>query len=166
MKYSVTIGGQTFSVEVEGPAVRVDGHPVSVVRHSAGGPVWRLVVDGRSVEVAASRAGRGSWELAAEGARLTATVLDERAEAIRALTAQAPGRRGPTVVVAPMPGLVLRVLVAPGDVVRAGSGLIVVEAMKMENELKAPADGTVGRVHVSAGARVEKGALLVDLSSR
>jgi len=67
------------------------------------------------------------------------------------------------VVVAPMPGLIVRVNVSPGDTVAAGQGLVVVEAMKMENELKAPADGVVARVSVEAGAAVEKGAVLVVL---
>jgi pyruvate carboxylase subunit B len=63
-----------------------------------------------------------------------------------------------------MPGLVVRLLVAPGDRVAAGAGLVVVEAMKMENELKAPSDGLVEKIHVAPGARVEKGAALVELA--
>jgi len=62
----------------------------------------------------------------------------------------------------PMPGRVVRVLVAPGDEVAKGQGLVIVEAMKMENELKAPRSGRVAAVHVAAGAGVEKGALLVE----
>jgi pyruvate carboxylase subunit B len=62
-----------------------------------------------------------------------------------------------------MPGLVVRVLVEPGDVVRAGQGVVIVEAMKMENELKAPADGTVARIDVQPGKTVEKGTTLVTL---
>ena len=63
-----------------------------------------------------------------------------------------------------MPGMIVRVNVAVGDHVRAGQGLVVMEAMKMENELRAPADGTVKAVRVDAGAAVEKGALLIELT--
>jgi len=64
---------------------------------------------------------------------------------------------------APMPGLVLRVLVAPGDAVEAGQGVVVLEAMKMENELTAPVAGTVAAVHASPGDAVGKNDLLVEL---
>ena len=65
-----------------------------------------------------------------------------------------------------MPGLVVRVEVTIGQAVEAGTGLVVVEAMKMENELRAPHRGVVQQIHVSAGERVEKGAPLVTLSSQ
>jgi pyruvate carboxylase subunit B len=66
---------------------------------------------------------------------------------------------------APMPGLVVSVLVAPGRQVRAGEGLVVLEAMKMENELRAAADGTVKAVHVAPGDAVGKNALLVEFEA-
>ena len=66
---------------------------------------------------------------------------------------------------APMPGLVVRVNVREGDEVRSGQGLVVMEAMKMENELRATAAGVVRRVVVAAGSAVEKGALLVEMEA-
>jgi biotin carboxyl carrier protein len=68
---------------------------------------------------------------------------------------------GPQRVTAPMPGKIVRVLVAPGDEVKARQGVVVVEAMKMENELRASRDGRVREVHVAEGALVESGRLLV-----
>jgi glutaconyl-CoA/methylmalonyl-CoA decarboxylase subunit gamma len=70
---------------------------------------------------------------------------------------------GPDRVVAPMPGKVVRVLVAAGDAVRARQGLAVVEAMKMENELRAGRDGIVAKVYVKEGASVDAGALLFEI---
>ncbi|NUQ12414.1 MAG: acetyl-CoA carboxylase biotin carboxyl carrier protein subunit, partial [Gemmatimonadaceae bacterium] len=70
---------------------------------------------------------------------------------------------GPARLVAPMPGLVVRIAVQEGDRVQAGTPLVVMEAMKMENELKAPVDGVVGPVRVRPGEAVEKGAVLVEL---
>ena len=66
-------------------------------------------------------------------------------------------------ILAPMPGLVLKVEVEVGQAVRAGQGVVVVEAMKMENELKAPADGVVASIAVQPGQTVDKGATLIVL---
>jgi biotin carboxyl carrier protein len=70
---------------------------------------------------------------------------------------------GPQRIVAPMPGKIVRVLAATGDAVHAGQPLIVVEAMKMENELRAVHAGTIVGIHVKEGASVEAGALLIDI---
>src|SRR5256884_6515780 len=88
-------------------------------------------------------------------------VHAERSGKTEVVAAAAPGAAGPVVVRAPMPGLVVRVEVADGQRVDAGAGLVVVEAMKMENELRAPRAGVVQTVHVTAGQAVEKGAALV-----
>ena len=90
-------------------------------------------------------------------------MLDERTRHIRSLTAGANATRGPATVRAPMPGLVVRVLVETGQEVPAGAGIVVLEAMKMENELRAPAAGVVKGVRVAAGEPVEKGQVLVEL---
>jgi pyruvate carboxylase subunit B len=166
VKYTVTAGGREHVVEIDGPRVTLDGVALDVVVHASGGPVRRITLGDRSTEVVAVRGEEaGAWVVSAEGSRLTALVVDERSRAIRALAGAAPGHQGPAVVRAPMPGLVVRLLVAAGDRVAGGAGLVVVEAMKMENELKAPAAGVVARVHVSPGARVEKGAALVELAA-
>jgi pyruvate carboxylase subunit B len=73
------------------------------------------------------------------------------------------GPVGPAPLVAPMPGMIVRVTVQVGDRVRAGQGLVVMEAMKMENELRAQADATVKAVLAHPGSAVEKGALLIEL---
>ncbi|HEX9393001.1 MAG TPA: biotin/lipoyl-containing protein, partial [Gemmatimonadales bacterium] len=82
-----------------------------------------------------------------------------------ALTGQRPAPASGGVVKAPMPGLVVRVEVQEGQRVEAGAGLVVVEAMKMENELRATRAGVVSRVHVKAGQTVDRGVPLVTLES-
>ena len=109
------------------------------------------------------------WALRAQGVagdRWEAEVVDERTRHIRSLTAGATAARGPATLRAPMPGLVVRVLVEAGQEVAAGAGIVVLEAMKMENELKAPAAGVVGAIRVGAGEPVEKGQVLVELQER
>jgi biotin carboxyl carrier protein len=75
-----------------------------------------------------------------------------------------PADGGPQRVTAPMPGKIVKLLVKPGDKVQPRQGLVVVEAMKMENELRARAAGTVSEVRVAEGASVEAGAILVILA--
>jgi biotin carboxyl carrier protein len=99
------------------------------------------------------------------GERVEVAVQDERSREIAAVSGKTqPGAGGGTVH-APMPGLVVRIEVAEGQQVDAGAGLVVVEAMKMENELRAPRPGMVQTVHVAVGQAVEKGASLVTLAS-
>lgn len=164
MIYHVTVSGRTFEVELGPEGVSVDGRDVDVDFVSiADGATRSLLVDGASHRLAARRLGRGAWHLHLAGRRLLADVVDERTRVIRAMTGNATASLGPKPIRAPMPGMVVEIEVAEGEVVRAGQGVVVVEAMKMENELKADADAKVTRVHVEEGQAVEKDELLVDL---
>jgi biotin carboxyl carrier protein len=164
MKYFVALAGRTVEVEVEGDQVRVDGRTVTASLSSVPGtPLRQLLVGGRSVALAVDAEGRGRWGLTRHGERWEAEVVDERTRHIRTLTGGGEGARGPAVLRAPMPGLVVRVLVEPGQAVAVGAGLVVLEAMKMENELRAVAAGRVRSVAVRAGGTVEKGEILVEL---
>jgi pyruvate carboxylase subunit B len=93
---------------------------------------------------------------------MEAEVVDERTRALREMTGGHEVEAELTVT-APMPGLVVRLEVQLGDRVKAGQGVIIVEAMKMENELKAPGDGVVARIEVEPGQAVEKGSILLVL---
>ena len=88
-------------------------------------------------------------------------MVDERTRAIREMTGAGGAAAGPAPVKAPMPGLVVKVEVEPGDRVRKGQGIVIVEAMKMENELRADTDATVAAVHVTPGQAVERDQILV-----
>jgi pyruvate carboxylase subunit B len=124
-----------------------------------------MVTIGNEVHRVVVRPGatRGSYTLWLDGHRFEVEALDERTRAIRDLSAASAASSGPAPLVAPMPGLIVRVAVAEGDEVRAGQPLVVMEAMKMENELRSPAAGRVRSVVAQVGAAVEKGALLVEL---
>jgi pyruvate carboxylase subunit B len=131
----------------------IEGSPVRMVK--IGTNVYRVVVQ--------KRQGRGKYTLWVDGYRFETEALDERTRAIRDLSAATAGPTGPAPILAPMPGLIVRVSVNVGDRVEAGQGIVVMEAMKMENELRATAAGTVQSVEVTPGTAVEKGALLVAL---
>ena len=164
MKYRVAVAGREFEVEIENDTVRLADRAVECRLEGApGAPLRRLVRDGSSRAFVVLPEGRGAWRLLSGGQRVDAVALDPRALAVRSGGAGAPASHAGAVR-APMPGRVVRVLVEPGAAVTQGQALIVVEAMKMENELTSPATGTVARVHVAAGDRVEKGAALVDVT--
>ena len=164
MKYHVTIDGQARSVEVRGTQVTVDGEEYDVdLVPSHDGTVHSLIVGGAPHRVAAT-GGRGRWDLLLGGHRVRAEVVDARTMAVREMMGRGAQPSGPGPVVAPMPGLVIRLEVSEGDVVEEGQGVIIVEAMKMENELVAEGAGVVETVHVREGDAVEKGQLLVTLS--
>ena len=169
MRYYVTIRGATYAVDVEGGRVVVDGTPLEA--HLAavpGTPLQHLLLAGDSWTVAAQPLeGAVPFRLAlgVVGERFEVEVVDERTRQIQALTGAPRGSAGSGTIRAPMPGLVVRVEVEAGQRVDAGAGLVVVEAMKMENELRAHRAGVVAAVHVAVGQAVDKGAPLVTVES-
>lgn len=165
MKYVVDVNGERVTVDLEGASAVVGDRRFEVALEAPAGTPVRIVRIGDATHRVVARRGgaRGQWTLEIGGVRYEAEALDERLRAIRDLTAAHAGAAGPVPLVAPMPGLVVRVAAEVGQVVAAGQGLVAVEAMKMENELKAPAPGVVTAVHAVTGRAVEKGAVLVEL---
>jgi biotin carboxyl carrier protein len=166
MRYVVEIDGERVEVDVDGDLVRIDGETLRArLSETPGTPALQLTVGDAVHRVLARREGeRGRYALTVDGRSYRAEALDERTRAIRDLSAATAAAAGPAPLVAPMPGLVVRVQVAEGDAVAAGQALVVMEAMKMENELRATTAGTVRRVAVAPGTAVEKGAVLVELA--
>ncbi len=166
MKYFVSVAGREIEVEVDGDLITVGGTKrTASLRTIPGTSLRQLTLDGRPTLLAVRSGGRGQWSFGLGGDRWEVEVLDERTRYVRSLTAAGERPRGPATLRAPMPGLVVRVLVEAGQQVAAGTGLVVLEAMKMENELKAPAAGTVSLIRAQAGAAVEKGQVLVEFDA-
>ena len=170
MKYFVQVGARTYEVEVGGDRVTVNGSSIEAHLGAVPGtPLHHLLLGSESWTVAveplddAERPAGTRWVLSAAGERRDVSVVDERTRQIQELTGKKAPAQSSGVIRAPMPGLVVRVEVKVGERVGAGAGLVVVEAMKMENELRATARGTVAAVHVMPGQPVEKGTPLVTL---
>lgn len=166
MKYIVELNDDRKTVSLDSQGVSCEGAPSEPAEllNVADSPVRMMTIGLRVYRmVARKRDGRGRYTLWVDGYRFDVEALDERTRAIRDLAAARAVPAGPAPVRAPMPGLIVRINVKPGDRVEAGQGVVVMEAMKMENELRATAAGTVSSVNVSPGAAVEKGALLVTL---
>ncbi len=163
MKYTVTVGDRTMPVEVQGDTVRLDGRPVrAALVGIPRTPLKQLVLNGRARTFAMIR-GPDGWTIQSAGRSWPVDVLDERTQALRELTGRRAGHAAAGLIRAPMPGLVVRVEVQEGQRVETGSGVVVLEAMKMENEITTPGPGVVRAVHVKAGEAVERGAPLVEM---
>lgn len=164
MKYYVTLGDREVEVVIDGQQVMVNGRTVVVHQASIPGtPLHQVMVDGRPLLLPLERPAPGRWAVTSWGERRDATVLDERARHIQSLVRRAEPQSQGGVVRAPMPGLVLRIPVSVGDAVSLGQGVLVLEAMKMENEIKAVAPGVVTSIPVESGQAVEKGQVLLHL---
>jgi pyruvate carboxylase subunit B len=166
MKYFVKLDGFAHEVAVDGDSILVDGRPARAhLEMVHGTPVCHLVLDGRSHTFAVgSSAGAGKWTLIDRGEAVEVEVLDERTRHIQSLVGAGKTPSGGGAVKAPMPGLVVKLLVEPGATVAAGQGLVVLEAMKMENEIKATMAAIVESVAVKPGQAVEKGVVLVTFA--
>jgi pyruvate carboxylase subunit B len=166
VKYVVAFGGERCEVALEGDGVRFDGERFAAHLADVEGTPIHLVTIGSEVHRVAVKRGenRGQYVLWIDGFRFEIEALDERTRAIHDMTAAMSRDAGPRPLVAPMPGMIVRVNVREGDLVAQGQGLVVMEAMKMENELRATAAGTVKAIHARPGSAVEKGTLLIELA--
>jgi|HubBroStandDraft_2_1064218.scaffolds.fasta_scaffold506124_2 biotin carboxyl carrier protein len=147
-----------WQIIVDGHTVEIDPQQLELVKEVEPS-VYSVLLDGRSFEVRAVAA-PPVLNMEARGRRFGVEVRDPRNASRRSRAAVASGRQN---VAAPMPGKVVRLLVREGDAVDVGQGLIVVEAMKMQNEMKASRAGRVAEVRVREGDTVAAGDKLVVL---
>ncbi|HEU4828735.1 MAG TPA: biotin/lipoyl-containing protein [Gemmatimonadales bacterium] len=166
MKYFVAVGGKEVEVEVDGDQVTIGGRTVTAsLDPLPGTPLAVVTMDGRPSTLPLERLGRGRWIVSVHGERHEIEVVDERTRHIRSLAGSGATAPSGGVIRAPMPGLVVRIQVEVGQRVAAGTPVAVLEAMKMENQLKAPAPGVVRAIHVRPGDAVEKGKSLIDVGA-
>jgi biotin carboxyl carrier protein len=159
--YDVAIAGRSYRVALQrnngGWSCVVDGEPVEVDATAGAPGVLSLLIGGRSYEVKQEKGAAGEF-IVLGSERYAAEVRDPRA--LRSRRAAAGDAAGPVRIVAPMPGKVVRIVAPPGTAVEPGDGVIVIEAMKMQNELKAPKAGKVQQVLAAVGAAVNAGQAL------
>jgi biotin carboxyl carrier protein len=160
MIYDITIDGKSYRLELERAEgrwlCRLDGREIEVDAVLARPDVLSLRVGDRAYEVKRERVG-SDLHLWVGSERFAAEVRDPRSLRGRVRTAD---DHGPRKLTAPMPGKIVRVLVSEGSEVEAGAGVLVVEAMKMQNEIKSPKKGTIQKIYVGAGAAVNAGDVL------
>jgi len=166
MTFEMEIGGRRVAVAVEpsGPGryrVTLDGKPYDVLAERSGEFNLSLILDqatGRSREVSVASAGETGELLVGLGGRTVTVSVDGRRR--RGTSDGGAHTHGEQAIVAPMPGRIVRVLVGEGEEVAARQAVVVVEAMKMENELRSPKAGRVTKVAVTPGMLVEAGRVL------
>ncbi len=162
MRYEVRVGERTVQVEIAPDGgLLVDDRAVALDASPVGDDSWTMRLDGASHEV--HTLSRDPLRLWVDGREVRASVTDERT--LAAERAGGRTRTGRDEVRAPMPGLLKAVHVSEGDLVERGAPLVTLEAMKMENELRAPTRGRVTRVVGLPGTKVDGGALLIVLAT-
>jgi len=162
MTYEVSIGGRVLVVELHQEEsgiwrCRIGERQWMVEVAQPGPEALSLLIEGQSYEVRRDRKAQGT-EIWFQGRRFAAEARDPRS--LRARRAVAGGGEGPQKLVASMPGKVVRLLRSEQDIVEAGEGILVVEAMKMQNEVKSPKKGTVRQILAKEGAAVNAGDVL------
>jgi biotin carboxyl carrier protein len=167
MKYATTLNDKTYLIEInDDHRVIVDGVEYAVDFESVSGqPVYTLLIDGRSYEAYIYETeDRQAWQVLLRGDLHTVRVEDEREKRLRAAAgAMVTTASGEIHLKAPMPGLVVAVPASEGQSVKKGDNLVILESMKMQNELKCPREGIVTRVKVQPGDSVEQNQILVTV---
>jgi biotin carboxyl carrier protein len=165
MKYLTSIGDKTYTIEINDDRhVTVDGRtfPIDFAAISAQS-LFSLLIDGKSFEGFVENEG-DEWRVILRGDLYEAKVVDERAVRLAKSAGGVVAPAGDFHLKAPMPGLVVAVPVIEGQSVKKGDILVILESMKMQNELKSPRDGTVARVKVKGGDTVEQNQVMVTIA--
>jgi biotin carboxyl carrier protein len=164
MVYEIIVGkagGKPHRLELEKSGdrweCRLDGHAVHVDAVIPRRDVLSLLIDGRSYEIKREQTAT-DLHMWVGSARFAVELRDPRS--LRSRQKSAGDEKGPKKILAPMPGHVVRVLVAENSEVEAGQGIVVVEAMKMQNEIKSPKKGVVKKILATPGAAVNPGDVL------
>ena len=165
MKYTATLEGKTYLVEINDDRhVIVDGVEHEIDFTTVVGQVfYSLLFENDSYEAFVEESDE-CWQVLMRGALYEVRVADEREERLRKASGGVSTSTGEIQVKAPMPGLIVVVQVEEGQAVAKGDVLIILESMKMQNELKAPRDATVTRVRAKAGDRIDQNQVLITLS--
>ncbi|MEE2788443.1 MAG: biotin/lipoyl-containing protein [Myxococcota bacterium] len=167
MRYTIVDGHDEVLVEVRPLTsgqfwVRVDDQPAKVVDAFVDGQLVHYIADGRS-HIATLTQQTDTTHIYTQGESHAVQLLDSQGARRRSRRREAGPSSGNLSIKSPMPGRIVKVLVSVGQAVEAGEGVIIVEAMKMENELRAETAGIVEHIHVQSDDRVEGNASLITL---
>jgi biotin carboxyl carrier protein len=168
MKYYAIVEGHTYEISIDHPdRITVDGIAIAAdMRRVAGSRLYSLLLDNASFEVVIDQEAdprRSVYGVMVAGLRYLVKVQDERSRRLSLADRTLRAPDGELAIKAPIPGLVVRVHVVTGQVVAEGETMLILEAMKMENEVRAPRAGMVHDLRVDAGAQVAMGQVLLML---
>ena len=165
MKYFTKVSGRELQVEVVesdgGLSLIVNGKPHHAELDRIGSDnLFSLIIDNRSHQLFFEEADNGHW-VSVDGHKFFVELEDEKTRFIRGLIKSGAKPQGLTAIKAPMPGLIIKLFVKENQPVKKGDGLVIIEAMKMENEIRANGDSTVKKILLNEGDSVDKGAVLI-----
>jgi biotin carboxyl carrier protein len=165
MKYVATVNDKSFTIEInDDNTLIVDGQSYPVDFLNINREVFTLLIGGHSYEAHLQPGEGDQWQVLLRGTLYEVEVEDEREKRLRVAAGGGAAHGGEFSLRAPMPGLVVAVPVTEGQAVKKGDNLVILESMKMQNELKSPRAGTVTRVNVNAGQSVEQNQVMVTLT--
>jgi biotin carboxyl carrier protein len=164
MKYQTTVNNKTYEIDIQNDGnLVVNGVHRKVDFQALAPALYTILAEGLSHELTIEERD-GRIEVLMSGKLYTTTVLDERALIIAQRSGGLVPEDGVIQIKAPMPGLIVAVKVEAGQEVKAGQTVVILESMKMQNELKSPRDGVIGQVNVSGGETVEQNKVLVTIT--
>ena len=165
MKYIATVGDQEFVIDVNREdEVTVDGTSYAVDIQGVGShSLYSIIIDGKSYDVFIDE-GEEDFRVVLWGGLFEVEVQDERTRRLAGLKRGPVAPVGEVLVKAPMPGVVVEVLVSEGQSVETGDIVVVLESMKMQQEFKSPRPGVIHNVRVMAGDRVDQNQIMVTIS--
>ena len=165
MKYIATIDKQQYEIEINDEnRVTIDGQPVTLdfKSMSEGQPIYSLILNGKSYEAMIELTEEG-WQVMLRGQLYQIDIEDERQRRLRMASGGTSTQSGELKLKTPMPGLIVDVPVEEGQEVTKGDNLIILESMKMQNEIKSPREGKILRVNVNPGDSVNQNQILLIL---
>ncbi len=166
MKYITTVNEKEFEIVIDqDDAILVNGERFAIdFQALPDGGVASLLLNNHSFEAVVEER-EETWEVLVRGELYPVTVQDERAYRLAKARGGETAVSGDAVIKSPMPGIIIAAPVAEGEPLQKGDKVIILESMKMENELRAPRDGVVARVAVKPGDSVEKGQVLAVIAA-
>jgi len=164
MRYIATIDEKLFEIEVlDDHHIRIGDRLLEVDFESVNGqPVFSMIIDGKSYESFVYQ-GEDDWQVLLRGRLYPVKVEDEREKRLKIAAGGGVSEGGEFLLKAPMPGLVVSIMVEEGQEIEKGQVMMILESMKMQNELKAPRDGKIGHIRVKPGESVEQKQTLLSL---
>jgi len=170
------IGTTTYTIQIDGTEidVQIDRNNEITVQGKPGYVIdlievdknrYSLLINGSSHSMTLERKNEGKFIANINGKEYQCTVEDERSKRLREFIADTAGTDGPVEITAPMPGMVIDISVTEGETVNENQPLVVLEAMKMENEIRSIIKGDIQTIHIKTGQAVEKGQKLITIKS-
>jgi biotin carboxyl carrier protein len=164
MKYLTTVNGKTYTIDInQDGQITIDGEDHEVDFTTISEALYSAIIDNSSFEALVEQRD-GRFNVLLSGEQYEVEVNDERQTRLLRSSGSFEAAQGELSIRSPMPGLIVAVKVTEGQLVQKGDSLCVLESMKMENEIKAPRAGTVGRVYISAGDRVEQNKVMITIT--